>query len=562
MAYRAGAPKVVAELANICISKVTRGCSRWYIWASRLNPACISVAGVGLHMVRIGHLSRSGRRKLGGSGASFQSESELALVTRLTALSAFPRQPPYLPTYTSSSALLSSPSSTTLADTTTATMSSLPPELWIVTFDKLRFPGQPTTEHPFLNPLDVPTLKALTLTSRLFYALARPLLYESVRVRVGCPKDIAQILQLKDRSERSHWVKYVHIVGCAVGILPFMTMCTKFRGLRSIALDTVRVEAQWILEVLQLPSLESWTSFNIRIDGDIHPTKLPINQLRLKTVRLRRLVLGHHHTIQTPEAGFLARMALSPLLQSLDFDGPIYAVLDAAQSSPLPSNLRSFKVGRVASIDDLYEFLRRCPSITSIDVLGIGPPGLTLLPLPADVLPLLRDFTGSMLLAQLFIPDRHAVTISLCESPESDQEESFFQSLKKGSKQVKTVSIRGSQHALSLATLASTFPSLESLTIESFCPPISVCELDREVRSSTYHSLSRTFPSRILRRCPDCNPFVSNWSGRRSVASAGSSFPTQASKPCNWRWWSDLANNIQPSNSLSSVAGCSGSNPP
>lgn len=351
-------------------------------------------------------------------------------------------------------------------------MPILPPELWLVTLDKLRNPP-PLCDNfspAFPDALDIPTLKALILTSRTFHFIAEPLLYERVHVEHNGRRTWAILDCLASRPERLLWVRYLTIVDCRSPLLQdVLSICPKLRALKGISASFVKIDAQTISAILRLPLLEVWTSMDVQIQGEARSIHVPTEQLRLRHVCLRagRKVLAM-------EDETFAKLALSPSLESLrihteSITSVTLRVLNAVGPSSFPQ-LRSFKGIVPSAFDEMYNFLRRCPNIASMclynGLMDVRPP-----PPPPDILPSLREFSGSRLSAELFVPGRPVERISICFPSDRKDDQALFGYLKKSSTTVKTFSLAvtfsNTMSELLFATIASAFPSLELLEIQS-----------------------------------------------------------------------------------------------
>lgn len=351
-------------------------------------------------------------------------------------------------------------------------MPDLPPELWIITLDRLRF--QPSTDI-FPAPLDVPTLKALTLTSRSFQSLAEPLIYERVRLQGYDPTARQKVDRLTSRPDMLLWIKYLTVFNCLAGAYAgyryILSLCPKLLSLQGICLKFTKIEVQTALAIVRLPSLEIWEAIGVQFEDNTGSIDFSAEQLRLKHVGLGLAPASD------ADNKILTKLVLSPSLHSLGLlHGPTTSAalpLLNATNSPSILPLRSFQCDIPPNINDLYDFLLRCPSITYISLWDptVGRPfsNPPPLPPPPDLLPSLRAIKGSSRSAQYFVPGRPVDNISISYIHDPGDDKALFKSLEKSSVSVTAfcMTLLASTFKPAFAALASAFPALISLRIEA-----------------------------------------------------------------------------------------------
>lgn len=341
-------------------------------------------------------------------------------------------------------------------------MLDLPPELWIATLDKLRRPS-PSWTNAFPDPCDIPTLKALILTSHFFHSLAEPFLYERFRIQGRRDELLAKVDR---RTRHPLWVKYVIMVNCGTKVTRYLfSIFPQLRALRGVSLRSVTIEARWNTEILLLPVLEIWESDAIQIKGDLQASMIVPENLRLKHVGL-----GMKY-ISVKEAEALARLALSDQLESLKLirdESAVLRTLNAEAGFSSFHQLRSFEGVIPPDFDLLYNFLRHCPEITSVHITKEIEKRVTLPPAPPDILPRLQSFKGPPRAARLFIQSRPIEHIALLLDMQQRPEDAVFNSLNTASAPIKSLYL-ATWYMISkttLASLAAAFPALESLVID------------------------------------------------------------------------------------------------
>ncbi|KAG8984317.1 hypothetical protein FRB90_005393, partial [Tulasnella sp. 427] len=369
---------------------------------------------------------------------------------------------------------------------------TLPPELWIQIAHALSDRG--SLQHvedggifgPDPNANPILDLQNLSLTSKSFCEIARPLIFRLVCIVGTTPSSIAQALYmhqfLVSNPSVRNWIKTLR-VRSQVSNTPVRNACIDIiqqtTSLRRLTFTLAELTSDLLPHVLRLStSTLQELSFDEVVWDRSQPSEDAIAQIRSQchSLKITRLAIRQRMAKGLdPVLSIVALFSLSSSLTDLYLDqtSSLHAYhLSSQTPSHTFQRLRHLEAPEPvqSTLDAFLAFLDKCPNIKSIKL----SPRWTAIPkelevtTPVTVVPQLQVYSGPYPPVKLMLPGRPVETLcfntgSIVPLPLSTE---FLLPFNRGSAQVRHLEISGVQWSDNvLSCIVSMFRSLEELSL-------------------------------------------------------------------------------------------------
>ena len=400
--------------------------------------------------------------------------------------------------------------------TQSMTISEVPlkPDIWIEVFRCLKDsdrtspgPGR-QSEVIWLSE----QIKSLCLTCQLFREIAQPLLFEELKFH----GEDASLLLKKVRHQQDlfrsipgspNWIKSITIAlwnvanigreppsreaGEASKILSEI-LFPQMTRLRHINIVHTVISAGMYTRLYQLPTLKFLQLWNVSFYGD------PVtSNLRVEDLALQNVVFKDFHTEKEEVKAAAARLAFSPVLETLHLSPTIAPTVFKLVTSLDFKSLDhlcslSLTEPRDTLLLDFFEFARFCPNITTIATLPNRTPDLQSKPptVPSDILTNLSSLKCSPSLAESLVRGRNITNLTCETVGHAGQRLSVIERIIGRTPQLQSLTLRWTIWSEDLFRVLSTsVPDLQSLGLwiidDAYTVSSSLddsCNPDKDVR--------------------------------------------------------------------------------
>lgn len=382
-----------------------------------------------------------------------------------------------------------------------ASSPALPPELWIQVARAIKIPKREHMEDGGVveqdaNYHDILALQNLSLTSKSFLEIARPILFESISIigpkanSLDRAKYIGRLFVSNDLARG--WIKDLVIIspnrslsGVHAQISNTLfdnhssNILLQTTSLRSLALNGVELTHELLFHLLHLShsSLRRLTLEELTWNGPEPSGNLIAN---IKS-QVHSLKTTHLATRQRLAKGFdpilpiISLFLLGPSLKriSLDQASALYVYHPSSQiHSQNFQHLQCLEVPEPvqSSLGSFIAFLNQCPNIISIKLIPrwVSIPQELEWSTPVGVAPQLREYWGPYSPARILISGRPLESLSLQTGSFIPLlvSKTFLESLNQGSAHLRCLELRGVKWDDEiLSNILSVFGTLESLTL-------------------------------------------------------------------------------------------------
>lgn len=355
---------------------------------------------------------------------------------------------------------------------TTSNVPALPVELWI---------------HIIFFS-DRPTLHNLSLTSRTLQSLARPQLFDRIRLEPTYGlSQIQRLHKLFDRCpEGTTWPKSVYVwdgistgkVTEAAAVKTITSLLMRMRSLREVRLSGFYCSVVLYNYLCQLPTME-YLHLDIGCVSDSRPTGVELEPAKMN---ITRLVVENHCTCVS---SMVSRLALAPRLREMEV---VHSVMRGLYKLPATTLSKAFqcltslKLPRPTAdqLPLLLDFLTYCSNLTALSISGgnnddydDGDSRTHFVQLAPGTTPLLETFSGFLEHAKIFAEVCPIEDLEICSiKPRSEDEiaEILRGLSRRGASTVKRLAFTrfvGEMSGTTLgAALNEVFPGLEDLVYD------------------------------------------------------------------------------------------------